>query len=53
MAAEEFNANNDIGNVTIYGLITINQNDYVKIKVKGTGAGTLTAVYSHLSLIKN
>ena len=46
------NANNDIGNVTIYGLITINQNDYLRIKVKGTEAGTLTAVYSHLSIIK-
>ena len=44
------NANNDIGNVTIYGLITINQNDNIRIKVKGTG--TLTTVYSHLSLIK-
>jgi hypothetical protein len=50
------NINNDIGNVTIYGLITINQNDNVRIKVKGTGTltgtETLTTVYSHLSLIK-
>ena len=50
------NKNKDIGNVTIYGLITINQNDNVRIKVKGTGTltgtETLTTVYSHLSLIK-
>jgi hypothetical protein len=46
------NTNNDIGNVSIYGLVQINVNDNIKIKVKGNGSGVITVAYSHLSIIK-
>jgi len=46
------NANKDIGNVSIYGLVQIDANDNIKIKVKGNTSEVITVAYSHLSLIK-
>jgi len=46
------NANKDIGNVSIYGLVQIDANDNIKIKVKGNTSEVITVAYSHLSSIK-